>query len=98
VGASYDGGTLTTTPFQVDGGTLRLNVKADYGRVLVEVLDERGAPLPGYAREDCDPVEVDGVDVPVTWRERATLAGAAGRPVKLRFHLANARLYAYRRG
>jgi hypothetical protein len=98
VGASYDGGTLTTSPFQVDGGTLRLNVKADYGRVLAEVLDERGAPLPGYAREDCDPVEVDGVDVPVTWRERATLAGAAGRPVKLRFHLANARLYAYRRG
>ena len=96
VGASYDGGTLTTAPFRVDGGTLRLNVKADYGRVLVEVLDEHGAPLPGYAREDCNPVEVDGVDVPVTWRERATLAEPRAGRSSCASTWPTPRLYAYR--
>jgi hypothetical protein len=96
VAASYDGGTLTTTPAVFDGDTLSVNVTADYGRVLVELLDEQGEPLPGHGRADCVPIEVDAVAARVAWSGRTSLRALGGRPVRLRFHLANARLYAYR--
>jgi hypothetical protein len=96
VGASYDGGSLTTTPAILAGDTLSLNVKADYGRVVVELLDESGTAIDGFGDDDCLPVEVDGVDVPIAWRQRSSLRSLAGRPVQLRFQLYNARLYAYR--
>ncbi|HEU5317177.1 MAG TPA: hypothetical protein VFX49_13795 [Chloroflexota bacterium] len=94
--ASYDGGIVVTTPAQLEGETLSLNVKGDYGEVRVELLDERGDPLSGYSEEECVPVHEDGVAVPVRWRDRTSLAALADRPVKLRFTLKNTRLYSYR--
>jgi len=94
--ASYDGGTVVTTPLLLDGAALSLNVKADYGEVRVELLDEGGQPLPGYGEDDCLPVQTDGVAVHVRWRERRSVAGLAGNVSKLRFVLRNARLYSYR--
>ena len=94
VQASYDGGTLMTRPFALAGTQLRVNAKASYGRVRVELLDEQERVLPGFGAGDCVPIEADGVDLPVRW-------GADGRqplppgPARLRFHLHNARLYAY---
>ncbi len=58
----------------------------------MELLDEEERVLPGYGAGRCVPVEEDGVDLPVRWW------GAGGlppRPVRLRFHLVNARLYSY---
>ena len=94
--ASYDGGMVVTTPALLAGDTLSLNVKADYGEVRVALLEEDGTSLPGYAEDDCIPINVDGTDVPVAWRERRSLAAAAGRSVSVRFTLRNARLYSYR--
>src|SRR5688500_11205634 len=68
--ASYDGGVVVTTPALFTGDTLSLNVKADYGEVRVALLDEEGTDLPGYSEDDCIPIDVDGIDVPVAWRER----------------------------
>jgi len=96
VGASYDGGSITTRPLLVGGTELAVNVVSDYGQLLVELLDEKDEPIPGYARDDCVPIVTDSVDARVAWKERRSLAALAGRPVKLRFHLANARLYSYR--
>ncbi|MBI3922460.1 MAG: hypothetical protein HY318_13645, partial [Armatimonadetes bacterium] len=96
--ASFDGGEVTTKPWEIDGGSLLLNAKCDYGEIRVELLDEEDRPLPGYSLEECVPVCADGVDLPVQWRERPDLAGAAGRTVRLRLHLRNAQLYSYRRG
>lgn len=95
--ASFDGGEVTTTPWEMDGGELRLNAKCDYGEIRVELLDAEGRPLPGYSLEDCIPVCADGTDLPVRWRQRANLPPANGKPVRLCFHLKNARLYSYRR-
>ncbi len=96
VAASFDGGCLTTTPWRTEGAQLLLNVKADYGQVLVECLDAAGTPLPGFAGADCVPVTVDHVAAAVRWRERADLRALGGQPFCLRFHLHNARLYSYR--
>jgi hypothetical protein len=95
--AGFDGGTVTTKPFVCDGQTLSLNAKANfYASVRVEVLDEQGKPLPGYAADECVPMATDSVEHAISWRERRSLRELKGRPIKLRFHLTNARLYAYR--
>jgi hypothetical protein len=96
VGASYDGGTLTTIPYVFDGDALSLNVKADYGRVLAELVDEQGIPLPGFDRGACQAVQADSVDARVRWSGADSLRVLGGRPARLRLHLVNARLYAYR--
>ncbi|MCZ6678658.1 MAG: hypothetical protein O7E52_15605 [Candidatus Poribacteria bacterium] len=96
INASYDGGTITTTPLRSNGGSLSLNVKSDYGNVLVECLDPANQPIPGYSKDDCLPIQVDSVDAQVKWRDKADLAELKEKPFKLRFHLFNARLYAYR--
>ncbi len=96
VGASFDGGTVTTVPMRVDGEQLLLNVKADYGEVRVACLDEQFTPIAGYSAEECLPVQVDAVAAPVRWGAGHGCAGLNQRPVRLAFHLRNARLYAYR--
>lgn len=93
--ASYDGGRLTTKPFRTHGRQLRVNAKADFGRLWVEVLDSAGKPIPGLTRADCQVMQSDRVDHPIVWTNDG-LARLKGRPIRLRFHLENARLYSYR--
>lgn len=96
LGASFDGGEFITTPWQIEGGVLLLNAKADFGSIRVELRDLEDQPLPGYSLEDCMPVTADGTDLEVRWKDHPNLQGAAGQTVRLRFHLTNARLYSYR--
>lgn len=96
VNASFDGGTITTTPFIIGGDEISLNLKSDYGKVLVECLDEGNQTISGYGRDDCLPLQIDSVDARVRWKDKASLTELKGEPVKLRFHLFNARLYSYR--
>ena len=39
--ARYDGGSLTTGPLEFTTDRLTVNVKADFGRVFVELLDKK---------------------------------------------------------
>jgi len=94
--ASFDGGEVVTTPWAIEGGALLLTAKCDYGEIRVELLDEADQPLPGYSLEECLPVCGDGTDLDVRWKGQADLSGAAGRTVRLRLCLKNARLYSYR--
>jgi len=94
--ASFDGGEVITTPWEIEGGELVLNAKCDYGEIRVELLDEGDHPLPGYSLADCLPVRGDGTDLKARWKERSDLSGAAGQTARLHLHLKNARLYSYR--
>jgi hypothetical protein len=94
--ASYDGGRVTTKPFRTHGRELRVNAKADCGRLRVEVLDERGIALPGFGRNECRVMQTDRVNEPMAWKETGSLEKVQGRAIRLRFHLENVRLYAYR--
>jgi hypothetical protein len=94
--ASYDGGRVTTKAFRTHGRQLRVNAKADCGRLRVEVLDVTGRALPGFGRDECPPIRADGVDEPVGWKDRDSLDSLKDRPIRLRFHLENVRLYSYR--
>ncbi len=62
----------------------------------VEVLDEAGHGIPGYSRDDCDPITGDSLAHPVTWHGRADIATLAGKPLRLQFLMYGTRLYGFR--
>jgi hypothetical protein len=65
-----------------------------YG-VRVEILDPRGRVLEGFSGEDCDPIHVDSVRHRVRWNGSDDVSRFAGQPIKLRFLLSFAGLYAF---
>ncbi len=89
-------GTLTTKPFTVSGEKLVVNADAARGRVLVEILDAAGKPVPEFGSRDCDAIERDGIRHTVTWNGRPELNRLDGRAVKLKFFLKQARLFSFK--
>ena len=92
--AGHFDGVVETVPLQLLGEQLEVNVDAGAGSLAVEVLSAEGEPLPGFAREDCQTVDTDGVREAVRWSGDARLP--VGQPLRLRFHLQDARLYSFR--
>jgi len=88
-------GVLTTHPLVFQGSRLTVNAVAGKGRVAVEVLDEEGRPVPGYAREDCLLGTFDSTQQEVSWRGGTDVAPFRGKPVRIRFHLQHADLYGF---
>ena len=96
VDAGYDAGQFTTPPLTFSGDTLQLNVDAaGGGAVKVELLDQSGAPIPGFAKADARPIARNSVRMPVSWKGNPDLKALAGKPVRIRFHITNASLYAF---
>jgi len=89
-----EGGTLTTVPIVFTGSRLEINASTKKGgSVVVEVLDAAGQPLAGFGPSD--PFAGDDLRHTVTWKGDKSVAGLAGKPVCLRFRLANAELYSF---
>jgi hypothetical protein len=93
--ATYEGGKVTTRPFMTQGKELRVNAKANFGKLQAEVIDEQDVPVPGFTRDECEPIHVDSCNCPVRWKENSTLGKLQGRPIRLRFYLQNVRFYSY---
>ena len=95
--AGTAGGTLTTRTIQPGGSHLELNATVAEGGVLsVEVQDEDGRALPGFAATDCTPVTGDSLRHQVRWGDRRGDDGWRDRPLRLHFHLRAASLYSFR--
>jgi hypothetical protein len=93
--AGADGGTLTTRPVRFSGEHLFVNMDCPEGKMVVDVLDEQDRPVEGFAAEGCEPVSTDSTLVRVVWRNGASLAKLAGKPVRFRFHLTAGSLYSF---
>jgi hypothetical protein len=94
--APMSGGEMVTKPITFDGDELRVNFATSAaGTLRVELQDASGQPLPGYTLEDCDEQFGDSVDRKVTWKDQSNLSALAGQPVRLRFELQDADLFAY---
>ena len=66
------------------------------GEVITEVLDEAGRPIPGFTRNEAKPVRGrDGLRLRPAWSAGKDLSSLGGQVVRLKFHLRNARLYAF---
>jgi len=66
------------------------------GGVAVEIQDESGRPVPGYALSECREFYGDEIEYVVRWKDGSDVSGLAGRPVRLRFSMRDADLYSIR--
>jgi hypothetical protein len=95
VDAGNEPGTLTTKPLVFIGDTLEINANAAGGSLTVEALDAQGQPIPGFSAADGTPITTDSVRHVVRWKDNPDCQLLQARPIRLRFHLKNARLYAF---
>lgn len=97
VRAGYEGGEMTTRPLLFEGRELRVNFSTSAaGSVRIEAQNETGHALPGFGLDDMEPMYGDDLDRAVRWQEGTDLSDFAGRPIRLRFSLKDADLYALR--
>jgi hypothetical protein len=95
--AGFSGGDFTTRPFVFAGGELELNYSTSaVGSVQVEMQDAEGHPLPGFSMTDGPEKFGDEIEGVFSWNGDGDLASLAGTPVRLRFSLKDADLYAFR--
>jgi hypothetical protein len=97
VNAPAGGGEMVTRLFTFAGKELVLNYStAAAGGLRVEIQGPAGEPIPGYALGDCREIVGDEIERVVTWRQGANVQPLAGKPVRLRFVMADADLYSLR--
>ena len=90
-----DQGTLTTKSLIFLGDTLVVNANASGGAITVEALDADGKVIGRFSRTNCQPITSDSVRHVVSWNGNSDSRLLQGRPIKLRFHLRRAKLYAF---
>lgn len=97
ISAPWAGGEAVTRPLVFAGRMLEINYRTGAaGSVRVEVQDETGAPIPGHELAGCEEIIGDELERVVAWREGSDVSALAGRPVRLRFVLKDADLFAIR--
>lgn len=93
--ADATGGEFTTRPLTFSGKNLRLNAATSAaGSLSVEVQDAQCRPLPGYTLAEAVPFFGDEMDGLARWKQGSDLSPLLGKPVRLRFTLKEADLYA----
>lgn len=96
VHANYQPGELITKPITFAGKRLSVNVSSSAaGGLFVEIQDATGTPIPGFSLADCIEVNTDDTDRVVAWKNGIDVSSLAGKPVRLRFRLKDADLYAF---
>ncbi len=95
VRAPYAGGEMTTKPLLFSGSELSLNFATSAaGSVRVEIQDAHGAPLEGFALADSEELIGNLLDRTARWNGQSVVGHLAGTPVRLRFVMKDADLFA----
>ncbi len=90
---------MVTKPLKFEGAQLGLNFSTSAaGGIRVEIHDEAGRPLLGYALDDCQEVIGDDIERVVRWKGGADVSSLAGRAVRLRFVIKDADVFALKFG
>ena len=94
---AYTGGEFTTPLLTFTGGKLELNMdNSATGIVQVEIQDADGKPIDGYKLDQCDLIHTaNDINRTVVWRGKSDVKPLEGKPVRLRFAITNADLYAF---
>ena len=87
------GATIVTKPLVHQGERLMLNFATSaMGQIHVSLLDEEGRALSGFQSHE---VFGDNLDRPVVFANGQDVAVTAGRPIRLKFTMRDADLYAF---
>jgi hypothetical protein len=93
--ADYHGGEMVTKPLVFAGRELALNFATSAaGGVRVELQDASGQPWPGFSLADCQEQIGNELDRVVSWKGGAKVSALAGKPLRLRFVLKDADVFA----
>jgi len=93
--ADSQGGEMVTKPIVFSGKCLEMNFSTSAaGLIQVEIQDASGTPIPGFALEDCPEIFGDRINQLVAWKQGSDVSTFAGKPIRLRFVLKDADLYA----
>lgn len=96
VNAPWKGGELLTKPLVFEGGELEINVSTSAaGGARVEILNEKGKPIPGFEMKDCAEIFGDEVARRIAWKGAPDLASLAGKLIRLRVALRDADLFSF---
>ena len=99
VKAPYRGGELTTKPLIFKGKTLEINFATSVmGYIRVEIQDIGGQPIPGFKLSDVNYIVGDEIARDVSWNgvHGSDVNRLEGQPIRLRFVMKDADLYAIR--
>lgn len=93
--ASFQGGEMITKPLVFKGDCLMVNFSTSAaGSLKVEIQDSSGRPVEGYALSECTELYGDRIEQAVVWN-KADVASLAGQPIRLRFALKDADVFAF---
>jgi len=93
--ATFRGGEVITKPLIFEGDTLAVNLSTSAaGSLQVEICHPDGKPIDGYTLSDCPEIYGDEIERVVKWNGNS-VGNLAGRPVRLRFVLRDADLFAF---
>lgn len=96
VNAPMSGGEIVTRTFRFKGSKLSINFSTSVaGAVKVEIQDEKGVAIPGFALKDIQPVFGDTIERVIEWKGGSDLGALSGKPIRLRFVLHDADLYSF---
>jgi len=96
VHASMAGGGIMTRPIVFEGKDLALNFSTSAaGSIRIEVLDVAAEPIEGFTLDDAPVIFGDNLARVVTWKDGKDLSALSGTPIRLRFHMDDADLYAF---
>lgn len=95
VHAGADECEFVTRPLTFTGKHLVLNYSTSAaGSVQVEIQNAAGEPIEGHALSDMAPLYGDELDAIVAWKTGSDLSSLTGKPVRFRFVLKDADLFA----
>lgn len=87
-------GEFVSKPLTFTGARLSLNFATSAaGTLRIELQDEAGRPLPGFALADADRLFGDTLDRAASWGGRTDVSAFAGKVVRLRVVMSDADLY-----
>ncbi|MCC6798435.1 MAG: hypothetical protein IT366_25195 [Candidatus Hydrogenedentes bacterium] len=92
----HKGGWIETPLLKFSGKRLRLNIDTGaMGTAFIELRDESGNPIPGFALADCEEIGGNYIDQTVYWQANHDLSALAGKKVRVYFKLTRAKLYSF---
>lgn len=95
--ADKNGGEAVTRPLSFTGGKLFLNYRvATGGSLQIELQDADGQPIEKFAAAEFERLTGDSEETIATWTGGSRLAFLSNKPLRLRFILQDAELFAFR--
>ena len=92
--ADYDGGDMLSKRFVLKGEDLDINYSTSAaGFLRIELQDESGTAIPGFALEDCQEIIGNEISRKVVWKNGSSLKSILGKTVRMRVQMKDANLY-----